>query len=71
MEEFERAFFRPCTRIRDFMRDGVYGTFLPNFVDLDFEEVELLDGAESGAVDLLHPAFTFDNLRQLTRRKIV
>jgi hypothetical protein len=82
MEEFERAFFRPCTRMRYRMRayNDIHGNDGDGDDDdeaflfpeaMDFEEVELLAGAENGAVDLLHPAFTFDNFRQLTRRKIV
>jgi hypothetical protein len=73
----EKAFFVPCTRMHDLMRawnvDHEHDDDKPFLFpeDLDFEEVELLAGAGNGAVDFLHPDFTFHNFWQLTRRKIV
>jgi hypothetical protein len=71
----EEAFFVPCTRLHDLIRawnvdrEPCDDDFLS---PLDFEEVELRDGAENGAVDFLHNTdFTFSELSWLACCNIV
>jgi hypothetical protein len=71
----EEAFFVPCTRMHDLIRAwnvvrrlGDDDFLFPE----DFEEVEVRDGAEDGAVDFLHNTdFMFDKLWRLAGHKIV
>jgi hypothetical protein len=75
----EEALFAPCTRMQDLIRawndhfhdnPGNTNAFL--FRDFDFEEVELRAGAGNGAGDIFyHTDFTFDDLWDPTRSKIV
>jgi hypothetical protein len=65
----EEAFFVPCTRMHDLMRDPDNVEVFPG--NIDFEEVELHARAGNTVDGFLHPDLTFDNFCQLARRKIV